>query len=296
MQHDQYQWNNSLSRSYPKHFWQGEFAPWKQVWGLQLRACDDQDCIECIEWIYTIDNIDSTPMTITIVDHTHNGITDSLIDQLPTTNLAVGESTGLNETQKVNICIKQLITTLINAEANPPAGLPCFDSNMYALQTKGPCLVDAIITCTQDSTGIECNEITPPVKQCATGKLLETVSFVYKYSTCAEESNEQDNASSCKNAEMCAITPESTVDINFGNLFSGTVMEGNEITISAPDGTILPIDITSMICPSGRDICQTITVNTSGNVNLQLKDIGGAKNSNELYLFYMRLILFPVKF
>jgi hypothetical protein len=136
MQHDQYRWNNSLSRSYPKHFWQGKFAPWKQVWGLQLRACDDQDCIECIEWIYTVDNIDSTPMTITIVDHAHNGITDSLIDQLPTTNLAVGESTGLNETQKVNICIKQLITTLLNAEANPPAGLPCFDSNMYALQPR----------------------------------------------------------------------------------------------------------------------------------------------------------------
>jgi hypothetical protein len=32
-------------------------------------------------------------------------------------------------------------------------------------------------------------------------------------------------------------------------------------------------------------------------VTLQLWNcIGGAKNSNELYLFYMRLILFPVKF
>lgn len=57
--------------------------------GLQLQASDDQDCIECIKWIYTFDNIGSTPMTITVVDHTFNGITDSLIDQLPTTDLAV---------------------------------------------------------------------------------------------------------------------------------------------------------------------------------------------------------------
>jgi hypothetical protein len=65
-------------------------------------------------------------------------------------------------------------------------------------------------------------------------------------------------------------------------------MEGNEITISAPDGAILPIDITCMIGPSGRDICQTITVNTSGNVNLQLKDRFGSLELNACpnYLTY----------
>lgn len=118
--------------------------------------------------------------------------------------------------------------------------------------------------------------ITPPVNQCATGELHKTVSFVYKYSTCAQEDNEQGDASSCEDAETCAITPESTVDINCGNLFSRTVMEGNEVTISAPDGAILPKDNTCMIGASGVDVCQTVTINTSGNVDLQLKDRFGS--------------------
>jgi hypothetical protein len=93
------------------------------------------------------------------------------------------------------------------------------------------------------------------------------------YSTCVQEDNQQGDASSCKDAKTCAITPESTaVDINCGDIFSGTIKEGSEITISAPDGAILPEDITCMIGPSGRDVCQTVTINTSGNIDLQLKD------------------------
>jgi hypothetical protein len=46
-------------------------------------------------------------------------------------------------------------------------------------------------------------------------KPLETVSFVYKYSTCVQEDNQQGDASSCKDAKTCAITPELTaIDIN----------------------------------------------------------------------------------
>jgi hypothetical protein len=91
---------------------------------------------------------------------------------------------------------------------------------MYACQTKGPCLVDAIITCTQDSTSI---------------RLIVAICL----------------------AELA-------------------VTEGDEIAISALDGAILPKDITFTIGPSGGDICQTVTINTSGNIDLQLKDRFGS--------------------
>ena len=99
---------------------------------------------------------------------------------------------------------------------------------------------------------------------------------MYKYCICADEDNGQGDESSCEDAATCAITPESTVDIDCGDLFSGTVTEGEEITISAPPGGTLPDDITCTLGPSGGDLCQTVTINTSGDVDLQLKDKFGS--------------------
>jgi hypothetical protein len=58
-----------------------------------------------------------------------------------------------------------------------------------------------------------------------------------------------------------------------------------KVRVSFPLGSILSDN------PAGRG-------NTCHEISLGCKSgcIGGAKNSNKLYLFYMRLILFPVKF
>lgn len=104
---------------------------------LQLQACDDQDCIEEVTYFYLLENVGSTPMTITVLDRTRDGVTESFLDRLPTTELDIDESTVVTEMDTIDVCVKQLINITVNAEAEPPAGTPCFDSDMYSLQTDG---------------------------------------------------------------------------------------------------------------------------------------------------------------
>ena len=105
---------------------------------LQLQACDDQDCIESVTWYYTFENIGSTPMTITVADRTRNDITDSLRDQLPTLQLDIGQSAGISETQKVGMCVDNVITTNIDVHATAPDATICEGKGLYTFITGLP--------------------------------------------------------------------------------------------------------------------------------------------------------------
>ena len=243
---------------------------------LKLQACDDQDCIEDITYFYLLENVGTTPMTITVVDRTRNGETESLLNRLPTTNLDVGQSTVVTEMDTVDICLDNTITTTISARANPPSGVPCFDSEEYSLVTEGPCLVDAEITCT-DADGTECNDLTPPNAQCAGGDELSVLRFRYEYRSCEDQVNNQGMFSSCVDAETCAIGPRSTVDISCEDIFpTTTVTAGDIISISGADGATLPDSITCEVRPKNGALCQTLIINTSGAIDLQLKDQFGS--------------------
>lgn len=98
---------------------------------------DDQDCIQEVTYFYLLENVGSTPMTITALDRTLDGMTVSFLNLLPTTELGIDESTVVTEMDTINICINQTINTTLSAEAVPPTGSPCFDTDMYSLQTEG---------------------------------------------------------------------------------------------------------------------------------------------------------------
>lgn len=106
---------------------------------------DGEDCSKEVTYSYTLENIGEECMTITVVDRTRDGETENLIGLVENTELCPGETTVVKETETVDFCVAQETCTTVMAEADPPAGAPCFDSDEYCLETEAPpgeCLVN----------------------------------------------------------------------------------------------------------------------------------------------------------
>jgi hypothetical protein len=101
-------------------------------------------------------------MTITVIDRERDGETEDLLSLVPDTELDVGDRTTVTETEQVDFCVDSQSTTTVNAEANPPAGSPCFDTANYTLTTLAPCKVRGEVFCTTGE-GILCGDLLPPV-------------------------------------------------------------------------------------------------------------------------------------
>ena len=91
-----------------------------QFGALQLEACSDGEltnliCVQELTYTYVIQNIGSNNMEIIVVDITRNDETESLLDQVPDTNLSPGEQTVVTETQDVDLCVPGSYTTGENA-------------------------------------------------------------------------------------------------------------------------------------------------------------------------------------
>jgi hypothetical protein len=130
---------------------------------LQLESCDDNDCSKTETYVYTtLENIGSTPMTITVLDRERDGETEDLLSLVPDTELDVGDKTTVTtETEQVDFCVENKSTTKVEAEADPPAGFPCFAEANYTLTTNTQCSIDAEIFCTAGE-GILCGDLSPP--------------------------------------------------------------------------------------------------------------------------------------
>jgi hypothetical protein len=128
---------------------------------LKLESCDDNDCLVTVNYLYTLENIGTTPMTIAIVDRERDGEVEDLLALVPDAMLGVGDKTTVTETEQVDICVNNKSTTKMEVEADSPAGFPCFAEAEYSLVTEGGCRVDAEISCIAGE-GIECDKLVPP--------------------------------------------------------------------------------------------------------------------------------------
>ena len=105
---------------------------------LQVESCDDSDCITTVTYSYTMTNIGTTSMTITVLERERNGDTSDFIDSVDPKELAVGQLSIVTEEDDVDLCADNTITTTVTAEADPPQGATCKDTDDYVLTTTSP--------------------------------------------------------------------------------------------------------------------------------------------------------------
>ena len=108
------------------------------------------DCDVEVTYMYQLENVGAVSMDITELQRTRGDSTDDLINEVAPTFLDVGESTQIIETEVVDFCVANTFTTTVTAKADPPAGVPCEDRDMYTFDTVEPppsCLVDVSIPC-----------------------------------------------------------------------------------------------------------------------------------------------------
>jgi hypothetical protein len=100
---------------------------------LEVEACavegvPVQECIVPVVYTYTLENIGSTDMDITVLERTRNGVIVDLTDQVTDRNpLSPGDTASTSDNEDLNVCIDGIYLTTVRAEADPPNGVPCTD-------------------------------------------------------------------------------------------------------------------------------------------------------------------------
>jgi hypothetical protein len=102
---------------------------------IQLLSCDDNDCLEKVTYTYTFANVGPGPMNLTVAERERGGDVLDFMPQIPDTVLQPGETTTTTGMEVINICEPATYKTTASAEADPPTGLPCFDTDMYEFTT-----------------------------------------------------------------------------------------------------------------------------------------------------------------
>merc|ERR1740124_1221375 len=98
----------------------------KDIFGsFQLESCDEKDCLVPITYTYSLENIGQSPMDITEVLRSRGDNIVDLMDEVLA--LGFGESTTITEEDIIDVCVKDEITTVLSAKADPDVGDPCFD-------------------------------------------------------------------------------------------------------------------------------------------------------------------------
>jgi hypothetical protein len=145
-----------------------------------------------------------------------------------------------------------------------------------------------MVSC-KDSLGTDCSDIEPPPGQCAVGIDINTLRFKYTDSSCEDDANSQEPQDGfvCKDSNggppdntavliTCADEPSMNATV-LG--FERVTMPGDEITVPSVAGVTgpLPESITCVVTSTdGVTEYQKVTINTSGDVDLYLKDKFGS--------------------
>ena len=127
-----------------------------EVEACQVEGIPEQVCIVPIIYTYTLENIGSTDMDITVLECTWNNITVVLTNQVTDQNrLSPGDTASASENEDLNICVEGLFQTTVRAEADPPNGNICLDSDMFVFEIQPGCRTNVDITCVSED-GVDC--------------------------------------------------------------------------------------------------------------------------------------------
>ena len=108
------------------------------------------DCDVEVTYMYQLENVGAVGMDITVLERTRGDSTVDLINEVESTFILPGLFVKVPETEIVDFCVANTFTTTVTAKADPPAGVPCEDTDMYTFNTVEPppsCSVDVRIPC-----------------------------------------------------------------------------------------------------------------------------------------------------
>jgi hypothetical protein len=246
---------------------------------LELQACDAQDCITDVTYTYFIFNTGPVPIDVTKFERIREGESANLLPSLIPTEIAPGSTGTGSETEPLDLCADAEYFTEVFVEAFPPTGLICPAKAEYFFATEVGCRVDVEIECMAED-GTECTELVPPPGSCSlSGVPITQLKFQYVDCTCDESLNNQGNAN-CTDFAPFPPGAVSIVCINAadGDMLSvtpGTVQPGDNLVITQPDGSALPIEVMCTIS-NGPTAVQEFTFFTGDGVALSLKDKFGS--------------------
>ena len=138
----------------------------------------------------------------------------------------------------------------------------------------------ATIECV-DSSGTPCNQIVPPSGHCSVGSPITSLQFKVIDSTCADSKNSQGQNFVCTDSSVPfpSSGPVNIVCLDASNgqtMLSTTVNVGDLFNLQDTALGHLPAVTTCTISDQNNNQLQVLTLDTSGDVDLFLKDTYGA--------------------
>ena len=152
--------------------------------------------------------------------------------------------------------------------------------------TQEPCVVDIAVTCA-DESGAACDSVIesfPPETKCAQGAPLGAITLSYMGGICDDSSNQQGDMTGCEDFSspndfveiLCFDFEERSKEMNVNPKF---VTRGQRFTVTDPtSGSSLPSKLGCSVFTDdlANELVQGIIFDTSGNVELDLKDRFGS--------------------
>ena len=125
--------------------------------------------------------------------------------------------------------------------------------------------------------GTPCEELAPPPGQCSVGDEIQVLKFRITDCTCDDSLSTQDENFVCDESEIDIPGDGSTVQVSCVNAADGSVMFEETSSVGAAievgdAATALPEVIVCTVTDESGSELQVLTINTSGDVDLYLKD------------------------
>ena len=132
-----------------------------------MEGCDDQQCLQELGFTYTIVNDGSHSLNVVDILRDFNGEqSTSLLNDLTTSSLTLGETTTLEETVGLDICQTVTLVTTVDVDGQPDDGPECETASDYTVDIAPQCAVDVDLTCEEADTNTACEDLlslgTPP--------------------------------------------------------------------------------------------------------------------------------------
>ena len=266
---------------------------------MRVEGCGDKRCFETLSYVANLRNIGTTSAEVTELELAIGPTTETMLISSPIPPGA--SSTSAEVIRRLDICAPGFMFSraTVTAKAlpvNSQINEQCQATDSLLIgSTPAPSSAPTLLTlceteasidlsCT-NSRGVSCLMSKPPEDiSCGTGLPLFNLLMSYQASNCLRSSNQQVGKSTCK--DFRSRLPSSSAKISCfdtDRVFSlmdvqpSVVSQGSLFTIVKRSIGPLPTSITCEIWNTAtQTVAQMITFDTSGNVELDLKDRYGA--------------------
>jgi hypothetical protein len=278
---------------------------------LVVDSCGDKTCIEKATYVANVRNDGSEVLRVSDLSLTVGG----QIYDWPFSSSAISPGRSINSLGSsffLDVCTPAtlLATTVAQAVLVSDPSITCSDSDFVLVQIQGTapisqpsrapstrpskepsdrpsiqtedevCMVDVALLCST-ANNTNCETLKPVTnKQCAPTMPGSSLKFRYVPRTCEQDSNQQGTNAKCETFSPYSATSRANVSCLIGPQVA--VVQPNEVgadeyfTVSGPSGGQLSGSLACVFTNSAGQIMQSVTMNTSGSVTIDLKDSFGS--------------------